>query len=242
METIVTILIPSLFVVGLVTERLFPARPLPKVKRWLAKGIFFFLLTGAANAAIPALVAVAMGPHTPLHLSGLPTLAAAGLGFLASDFVAYWIHRTMHRFPGLWRWTHQMHHSAERMDLAGMTYNHPFDILLSFGLPSLAVGVLGLSPDAGALAGFIGFLYAVIQHSNVRTPHFLGYVLQRPEMHALHHERGVHAYNYGNLPLWDMMFGTYRNPASFPAQYGFWDGASSRLGALLVGRDVGQRG
>jgi sterol desaturase/sphingolipid hydroxylase (fatty acid hydroxylase superfamily) len=242
METIISILIPSLFVVGLILERAFPARPLPKVKRWLAKGIFFFLVTGAVNAVMPALVAMAVGNRAPLNLSGLPMLAGALIAFLVSDFIAYWIHRTMHRFPRLWRWTHQMHHSAERMDLAGMTYSHPFDTLLSFGLPGLAVGVLGVSPEAGAIAGFMGFLYAVIQHSNVRTPHFLGYILQRPEMHALHHERGVHAYNYGNFPMWDMMFGTYRNPETFPTQYGFWDGASSRIGSLLAGRDVGQAG
>jgi sterol desaturase/sphingolipid hydroxylase (fatty acid hydroxylase superfamily) len=240
MENLISILIPSLFVVGLILERLFPARQLPKVKRWLAKGIFFFLLTGAVNAAVPALVAVVVGQRAPLHLSGLPTVAAALVGFLLSDFVAYWIHRTMHRFPRLWRWTHQMHHSAERMDLAGMSYSHPLDTIPSFALPGLAVGLLGLTPEAGALAGFIGFLYAVIQHSNVRTPHFLGYVLQRPEMHGLHHQRGVHAYNYGNFPLWDMLFGTYRNPETFPAHYGFWDGASAQLGALLAGRDVGQ--
>lgn len=89
-----------------------------------------------------------------------------------------------------------------------------------------------------ALAGFIGFLAAVIQHANVRTPRWLGYIIQRPEMHGLHHERGVHAYNYGSVPLWDMLFGTFRNPADFPAEYGFYPGASKRLGAMLIGRDV----
>jgi sterol desaturase/sphingolipid hydroxylase (fatty acid hydroxylase superfamily) len=30
--------------------------------------------------------------------------------------------------------------------------------------------------------------------------------------HALHHERGVHAYNYGDIALWDMVFGTFKDP------------------------------
>ena len=68
----------------------------------------------------------------------------------------------------------------------------------------------------------------------------LGYLIMRPEQHGLHHERGVHAYNYGSVSLWDMMFGTFRNPQAFPAQYGFWDGASRRLGRMLIGRDVAQ--
>jgi sterol desaturase/sphingolipid hydroxylase (fatty acid hydroxylase superfamily) len=135
---------------------------------------------------------------------------------------------------------HQMHHSAERMDLAGMTYSHPLDTLAAFGLTGLAVALLGVSPAAGAVAGFLGFFTAVVQHSNIKTPRLLGYFTQRPEAHGLHHERGVHAYNYGSFPLWDILFGTFRNPETFPAQYGFWDGASSRVGAMLIGRDVGE--
>jgi sterol desaturase/sphingolipid hydroxylase (fatty acid hydroxylase superfamily) len=50
----------------------------------------------------------------------------------------------------------------------------------------------------------------------------------------------VHAYNYANIPLWDMLFGTFRNPPAFPERYGFWDGASAQMGAMLLGRDVGE--
>ena len=56
---------------------------------------------------------------------------------------------------------------------------------------------------------------------NIRTPRLLGYLIQRPEQHGLHHERDVHAYNYASLMLWDLLFGTFRNPESFPTQYGF---------------------
>ena len=34
----------------------------------------------------------------------------------------------------------------------------------------------------------------------------------RPEAHCIHHQRGVHAYNYGNIPLWDVVFGTLPQP------------------------------
>ena len=37
--------------------------------------------------------------------------------------------------------------------------------------------------------------------ANVRTPQWLGYLVQRPESHSVHHQRGVHAYNYSDLPL-----------------------------------------
>jgi hypothetical protein len=76
-------------------------------------------------------------------------------------------------------------------------------------------------------------------HLNVRTPQWLGYFIQRPEAHAVHHTRGVHAYNYGSFPLWDIVLGTFRNPARFPTEAaGFWDGSSRPLGAMLLGRDV----
>jgi sterol desaturase/sphingolipid hydroxylase (fatty acid hydroxylase superfamily) len=240
MEDIIGIAIPASFVLALVMERLFPGRQLPRVRGWLFKGILFFAFTGVVNALVPALVAKVVGDRAPLHLARLGIIAGALVGFLVSDFVGYWVHRLMHRVPALWRWTHQMHHSAERMDLAGMSYSHPFDIFLTFGVTGLATGLLGLSPAAGALAGFLGFATAVVQHSNIRSPRWLGYFIMRPEQHGLHHGRGVHAYNYGNVCLWDMMFGTYRNPESFPEQYGFWDGASARMGRMLTGRDVAE--
>jgi hypothetical protein len=34
------------------------------------------------------------------------------------------------------------------------------------------------------------------------------------------------------------VFGTFRNPAQWKGDAGFYDGASARLGAMLLGRDV----
>jgi sterol desaturase/sphingolipid hydroxylase (fatty acid hydroxylase superfamily) len=231
-------LIPVVFVVALVVERVFPARPLPAVRHWLLKGFLFFLISGVIHTAVPSAVARCVGSHAPLSLMKLGTLPAAAVAFVTSDLVAYLIHRLMHRSPFLWRWAHQMHHSAERVDVAGFPYTHPFDSLLLTATTSTLVALLGIGPDAGALTGFIGFFYAVFQHVNVRTPRWLGYVVQRPESHSVHHARGVHAYNYANFPLWDLLFGTFRNPPTFMEEAGFWDGASARMGALLLGRDV----
>jgi sterol desaturase/sphingolipid hydroxylase (fatty acid hydroxylase superfamily) len=239
MEKLLPVIILVAFIIALLVEHRFPARPLPKVRGWLAKGLLFFAIAFVMNGAIPALIATAVGNHAPLDLSRLGTFGGAIAGFLLADLVGYGLHRTMHRVPFLWRWAHQMHHSAERMDLAGMTYSHPLDQATTFILTGLATALLGLSPEAGALAGLIGFFTAVIQHSNIRTPVWLGYITQRPEGHAVHHQRGVHAYNYGSFPLWDILGGTWRNPVGFPAEYGFWDGASKRVGAMLLGRNVG---
>lgn len=242
MEAIFGMLIPVTWVVMLVVERLFPGKELPKVKWWVLKGFVFFLFAGFLNTIFPLLFANMLGGRTVLHLQWTGTFGGALIGMLASDVVQYWLHRTMHRVPFLWRWTHQMHHAAERMDLAGMSFMHPFDAFLSFGLTILVTVLLGLSPDAAAIAGFMSFLVAVVQHSNIRTPAWLGYIIARPEQHGLHHARDVHAYNYANYPIIDIVFRTFRNPAraEFPVAYGFWDGASARVGSMLLGRDVGR--
>lgn len=49
---------------------------------------------------------------------------------------------------------------------------------------------------------------------------------------------GVHRYNYCDLPVIDMIFGTFRNPETFESKCGYWDGASSKVGEMLIGRDV----
>ena len=237
MEKLV-LLIPVLFVALLVTERVFPARPLPAVRHWLLKGVLFFVVSGAIHTTLPALVATAVGPRAPLHLATLGTVPGAVAAFLASDFVAYLLHRLFHRSEFFWKWSHQLHHSAERLDVAGFAYTHPFDSLILTALTGGVVALLGVSADSAALAGLLGFFYAIFQHLNVRTPQWLGYVIQRPESHSVHHARGVHAYNYGNFPLWDLALGTFRNPPSFVEQAGFWDGASAKLGAMLMGGDV----
>jgi hypothetical protein len=105
-----------------------------------------------------------------------------------------------------------------------------------------ALALLRVGSDAAALAGYLGFCFAIFQHLNVRTPHWIGFFVQRPEGHSVHHERGLHAYNYGNIALFDQLFGTYRNPQTFSEVQGFWDGASQCVGAMLIGRDVGEPG
>ena len=87
-------------------------------------------------------------------------------------------------------------------------------------------------------SAFLAF-NAAFQHANIRTPRWLGYLIQRPESHGVHHGRGIHRYNYADLPLWDMVFGTFRNPQpeATPRTAGFYPGASARLATMLAFRE-----
>lgn len=223
----------------MVVEFVRPARTFEHVKWWRLKGFFFVMLMFAVGGVLP-LVLLPMLPDVKL-LPGdrLGVVGGTLFGILAFELITYWLHRAHHRLGFLWRWVHQMHHSAERMDVFGSGYFHPFEMIES-AIVGVVIGgmVLGLTPQAAALVGVWQAFNGIWQHANVKTPAWLGYFIQRPEQHGVHHERGVHAFNYANLPLWDLVFGTFRNPETWEAPAGFFLGASKKVLPMLIGRDV----
>ena len=171
----------------------------------------------------------------------LGTWGGALVGILVYELGHYWYHRAAHEIGWLWRWAHQMHHSAESLDAFGAYYLSPLDVVFFTTISSLVFfPLLGLSLEAGLIAGAFLTFNAVFQHANLRTPRWLGYLIQRPESHGIHHGRGIHRYNYSDLPLWDIVFGTFRNPREWKGETGFYNGASARLGDMLTGRDVSE--
>jgi sterol desaturase/sphingolipid hydroxylase (fatty acid hydroxylase superfamily) len=72
----------------------------------------------------------------------------------------------------------------------------------------------------------------------VRAPRWLRYFIQTPQLHSIHHQFDVHNYNYADLPLWDRLFGTYRDAVDFADRCGFPEGAEQRLVPMLCFKDV----
>ena len=125
------------------------------------------------------------------------------------------------------------------MDMSGAHHFHPLELAIFILMGTLTTTLLlGLDPVAAALTGYIAQFYSYFQHLNVRTPAWLGYIIQRPEAHCVHHQRDVHAWNYGDLPIWDMLLGTWRNPQQFDGVVGFDAPATNRIGAMLAFVDV----
>ena len=171
--------------------------------------------------------------------SVLGTWGGAVVGIAVYELGHYWYHRGAHSFEWLWRAGHQLHHSAESLDAFGAYYMHPVDNFLFTTLSSVVFfPLLGLTLEAGVIGAFFLTFNAMFQHLSIPTPRWLGYLIQRPESHSVHHGKGVHRYNYSDLPVWDMVFGTFRNPAGFQKEHGFYPGASERIGDMLMGRDV----
>jgi len=222
-------------------EALRPARVLPHVRGWRVMGLMAFAAFFLLSACLPYAWADHVGNLRVLDLSELGTIAGAACAVLVYEAGAYAYHRTLHRLELLWRVLHQMHHSAERVDIYGAFWFSPYDMAGWTLLSSVVFsGLLGLAPEATLLAvSFVRFLN-IFQHANVRTPRWLGYLVQRPESHSWHHARGVHNNNFADLPVFDIAFGTFFNPRRFAPVAGFYDGASHRVADMLLARDVAQ--
>lgn len=215
------------------------ARAFPRIPRWRLQGAAATLLYFTVATFAPLLWDEALGAYRLVDATALPLWAQILGGLLLIELGIYAWHRTMHRTDFLWRWFHQMHHSAERVDIWGAFYFSPLDMLGWALLASLVLVLgFGISAEAAIVVNVTLTFLGMFQHANLRTPRWLGYLIVRPESHAVHHQRGVHAYNYCDLPLWDLVFGTFRNPERFEGEAGFRDGASRRIGLMLTGRDV----
>lgn len=232
--------VPATYLVLLALEALRPARVWPEIRWWRVIGGAFFVVMGGIVTVGPLLLPAAwIAEHRLLDLSGLGIAGGFVVGYLGLTFVFYWFHRAEHAWTPVWRLMHQLHHSPQRVDLSGFAFTHPVEMLatsLIFAVTTTLV--LGIDPRAAALVGYVHALASMIQHLNVATPRWLSAFFQRPEAHGLHHERNVHFRNFGDLPMWDMIFGTYANPERFAGEVGFDQPASRRLGAMLAFGDV----
>jgi sterol desaturase/sphingolipid hydroxylase (fatty acid hydroxylase superfamily) len=237
---VVTIAIPHLYVLLWWAEARAPARRFVAVPSWGRTGVLFFITTSVVATITPI-----VWSHTGLTTVRLLDLRHLGFwalpaGLLTTSFVTYWWHRAAHRYDFLWRATHQLHHSAERVDVPGAFFSHPLEVVVKTSI-ALVVGevVLGLSPGVAATSTGVLSLVSVFQHWNGHTPRWLGWWIPRPEMHVLHHEAGIHARNYGDLAIWDVLFGTHVNPTQlFVGRVGLAEGASARVLDMLTMRDV----
>jgi sterol desaturase/sphingolipid hydroxylase (fatty acid hydroxylase superfamily) len=63
-------------------------------------------------------------------------------------------------------------------------------------------------------------------------------LIQTPELHSIHHQLDIHEFNFSDLPIWDRLFGTYRDADSFAPTCGFPRANERKLGRMLMFCDV----
>ncbi len=221
-------------------ERIFPANSLPKVENWWARIVF-------CNFVQLLIVVVAgmtwdtwFDDYSLFRLKdNFSDLTCAGIAYFVSTFIYYWWHRYRHQSRFFWRLCHQLHHSPRRIEIVTSFYKHPVEIALNSILSSLITyALLGISVQAGAYYTLLTAIAEFFYHWNVKTPHWVGYILQRPESHRIHHKYRHHTQNFADLPIWDMLFGSFNNPKDKIQACGYDDWKEDRFEDMLAFRDV----
>ena len=234
------LIIFAVFAGCFVLERLIPGWKLPAVPTWTIRVL-------AVNFVQLLVVIVAglswekwLSAYSLFHLSRhVPAWVGGLLAYFVATFVFYWWHRWRHTVDFLWLHFHQIHHSPRRIEVITSFYKHPVEMTMNSIIGGLLIyTLLGLSAEAGAIYTLCTALGEFFYHTNVRTPRWIGYIFQRPEMHRIHHEYEKHAGNYGDIVWWDMLFGTYSNPPTFTTSCGFDPTKEERLLDRLRFRDV----
>ncbi len=237
----VTIIVFAIYGGLMIWEALFPARLLPRVKNWELKGLIAFITFFYLSSYLPMIWDGYLAPYQMFNLSSLGTIPGAIVGVIIYELAVYIWHRTMHNSNRLWRVFHQLHHSAERLDSYSAFYFSPMDMMGFTFLGSMClVMIAGFTAQATSIIILTTTFLSIFQHSNIKTPVWIGYLIQRPESHALHHAKGIHAFNYSDLGFIDIIFGTFRNPKDYVKETGFYEGASSRIADMLMFKDISE--
>lgn len=237
--TLPSILVIVSTLIFLVLERLFPGRALPHSKGWYIRVVLVNggqLLITLATARIWIDL---FGNVSLFHLAqwNMPFLEGF-VGWFIGTFFFYWWHVIRHK-KGWWVVFHQIHHSPSRIEALTSFYKHPVEILSDALLSALVLyPLLGCSMLGAFWYNFFAATGEYFYHANIRTPKWLRYFIQTPELHSIHHQFDVHNYNFADLPMWDRLFGTYKDTTDFADRCGFPDGAEQKLVKMLAFEDV----
>lgn len=201
------------FLIVLTLEHLFPRAKLPYKKGWVTRAIFFnsiqFLVVLIASWSWEAWL---QGPSL-FKLPWSPFWNGM-FAYLILTWVFFQYHYVRHENNFLWLAVHQFHHSPVRIEAITSFYKHPLEIIInSWIITILTCPILGLDAETNAWMTIFSALAEFFYHMNIQTPYWLGYFIQRPEMHLAHHaEDRQFTCNYGDISLWDILAGTWYNP------------------------------
>lgn len=237
--TLPTVLVIASTLVFLILERVSPGRELPLSKGWYTRAILVNLAQLLITLATARLWIEIFGDVSLLKFSSwdMPLLEGF-VGWFVGTFFFYWWHRLRH-VKGWWLVFHQIHHSPSRIELVTSFYKHPIEILSDAILSAVILyPLLGCSLMGAFWYNFFAGTGEYFYHANVRTPHWLRFFIQTPELHSVHHQFDVHKYNFSDIPLWDRIFGTYKDTTEFVERCGFPKGAEEKLIPMLAFKDV----
>ncbi len=140
--------------------------------------------------------------------------------FVVLDFVQWFTHVLLHKYPVLWEF-HKVHHSVKEMGFAAHLRFHWMENIFYKPLKTIGVMVLGgFEPEQAYIVHFAAIAIGHFNHSNIKITYGpLKYLLNNPVMHLYHHAytipEGSYGVNFGiSLSVWDYLFKTNYIPES----------------------------
>jgi sterol desaturase/sphingolipid hydroxylase (fatty acid hydroxylase superfamily) len=153
-----------------------------------------------------------------INTSAWPIWGQLLVFFVILDFVQWFTHILLHKYPVLWQF-HKVHHSVKEMGFAAHLRYHWMENILYKPLKTFGVMILGgFEPEQAYIVHFLAIAIGHLNHSNIKlTWGPLKYVLNNPVMHLYHHAyelpKGSYGVNFGiSLSLWDYLFKTHYVP------------------------------
>jgi len=222
-----------------VLERLKPGRELPKSKGWYPRTLAINLVQLGITLGLGRMWYDIYGSDSLFHLSIWNNPVLEGfVGWFIGTFAFYWWHRLRHE-KGFWLVLHQIHHSPSRIEILTSFYKHPIEIAVgAFLSAAILFPLLGCSLMGAFWYNFFAATGEFFYHGNYKSPKWLRYFIQTPELHSIHHQLDVHKYNFSDIPVWDRIFGTYKDTTEFVPRCGFPDRNEERLAEMLIFKDV----
>jgi len=151
---------------------------------------------------------------TIINIKTIPAWAQLLVFFVILDFLQWFTHVLLHRYPFLWKF-HQVHHSVKEMGFAAHLRYHWMENILYKPLKTVGLMILGgFEPEQAFIVHFVAISIGHFNHSNLKiTWGPLKYIFNNPVMHLYHHAytlpEGANGVNYGiSLSAWDYIFKT----------------------------------
>ena len=242
--SLASITLPSLFTIAATivffsVERIWPGRKLPHVRGWYIRAVLINLIQLGITLSLARLWYEIFGLSSVFNLSSWNIPALEGfVGWIIGTLIFYWWHRLRH-VKGFWQVFHQVHHSPSRIEVLTSFYKHPVEIVTnSFLSAFILFPILGCSMLGTFWYNFFAATGEYFYHTNYKSPKWLRYFIQTPELHSVHHQYDVHNYNFSDIPIWDRIFGTYKDATNFTNRCGFPGKNENRLFEMLYFKNV----
>jgi len=196
---------------------MFAARPWRGARRTANLGLTAVsFLSNWLLASLAATAALTLRPAGLMAQLGLPVWVEVLIGIVMLDFsVGYLSHRTMHKWPPMWRF-HQIHHSDPFVDVTTTYRTHPVETVWRFVFAIVPVWLFGIPAQAVVIQRLLQATNGVIEHANVRLwpplDRVLSLIWVTPNVHKIHHSSEISEANsnYANLlTIYDRLLGTY---------------------------------